>query len=276
MLSFLWVFMILAAIGCSLFAGTTSALSGAAMEGAASAIQIALTLAGPMCLWCGVGELMRRCGLREKLAQVLRPVLGRLFPKLRQQRDGFSALGANVTANLLGLGNAATPMGIEACKAMNDGTGTATDEQCRLVVMNTASHSAAAHHGGRSAGEPGVQNASGHFAGGMAHIRMLGGHGAGAVQALTETEGRPVITDLLIPALLALTACVALWRRENVYDAMTCGAAEGLRLLVNIVPALVVLLTAVHMLRASGALDKLGELLSPYSGPWASRRSCCR
>lgn len=139
MLSFLWVFMILAAIGCSLFAGTAGALSGAAMEGAASAIQIALTLAGPMCLWCGVGELMRRCGLREKLAQVLWPVLGRLFPKLRQQRDGFSALGANVTANLLGLGNAATPMGIEACKAMNDGTGTATDEQCRLVVMNTAS-----------------------------------------------------------------------------------------------------------------------------------------
>lgn len=169
-----------------------------------------------------------------------------------------------MTANLLGLGNAATPMGIEACKAMNDGTGTATDEQCRLVVMNTASHSAAAHHGGRSAGEPGVQNASGHFAGGMAHIRMLGGHGAGAVQALTETEGRPVITDLLIPALLALTACVALWRRENVYDAMTCGAAEGLRLLVNIVPALVVLLTAVHMLRASGALDKLGELPLPH------------
>lgn len=75
-----------------------------------------------------------------------------------------------------------------------------------------------------------------------------------------------MITDLLIPALLALTACVALWRRENVYDALTAGAADGLRLLVNIVPALVVLLTAVHMLRVSGALDKLGELLSPIFG----------
>ena len=77
--------------------------------------------------------------MREKLARVLRPVLGRLFPQLKTDRDGFSALGANVTANLLGLGNAATPMGIEACKAMSDGSGTATDEQCRLVVMNTAS-----------------------------------------------------------------------------------------------------------------------------------------
>lgn len=139
MLSWLWTLMVLAAIGCGTILGRTGALSGAAMEGAESAIQIALTLAGPMCLWCGVGELMRRCGLREKLAKLLRPVLGRVFPKLREDRDGFSALGANVTANLLGLGNAATPMGIEACKAMNDGSGTATDEQCRLVVMNTAS-----------------------------------------------------------------------------------------------------------------------------------------
>ena len=71
------------------------------------------------------------------------------------------------------------------------------------------------------------------------------------------------MADLLIPCLLALTACVALWRRENVYDAMTVGAAEGLKLLVNIIPALVVLLTAVHMLRASGALDALGQALSP-------------
>lgn len=139
MISWIWTIMILAAIACGLFSGTTEALSGAAMEGASSGIQIVLTLAGPMCLWCGVGELMRRCGLREKLARILEPVLGRLFPTLRKQRDGFSALGANVTANLLGLGNAATPMGIEACKAMDDGSGTATDEQCRLVVMNTAS-----------------------------------------------------------------------------------------------------------------------------------------
>lgn len=139
MLSWLWTIMLLAAFGYGLCFGTAGALSGAAMEGAENAIQIALTLAGPMCLWCGVGELMRRCGLREKLARVLRPVLGRLFPKLKRDRDGFSALGANVTANLLGLGNAATPMGIEACKAMSDGSGTATDEQCRLVVMNTAS-----------------------------------------------------------------------------------------------------------------------------------------
>lgn len=69
--------------------------------------------------------------------------------------------------------------------------------------------------------------------------------------------------DLLIPGILALVACVALWRRENVYDAMTSGAAEGLKLLLTIVPSLVVLLTAIHMLRASGALDALADMLRP-------------
>lgn len=139
MISWLWTGMVLAAILCGLFSGAMGDVSKAAMEGAASAVELGLTLAGPMCLWCGVGELMRRGGLREKLARLLGPLLGRLFPKLRRNGDGFSALCANVTANLLGLGNAATPMGIAACQAMGDGSGVATDEQCRLVVMNTAS-----------------------------------------------------------------------------------------------------------------------------------------
>ena len=71
------------------------------------------------------------------------------------------------------------------------------------------------------------------------------------------------MADLLVPAILALTACVTLWRRENVYEALTDGAAQGLRLLVTIVPSLIVLLTAISMLRASGALDKLAQWLAP-------------
>lgn len=139
MLSYIWAGMVLISLIAGLLLGNISAVSAAAMDGATAAITVLFSLAGPLCLWCGIGELMRRSGLREKLGRLLSPLLGRLFPKLRQSPDGFSALSANVTANLLGLGNAATPMGIEACRAMGDGTGTATDEQCRLVVMNTAS-----------------------------------------------------------------------------------------------------------------------------------------
>ena len=72
--------------------------------------------------------------------------------------------------------------------------------------------------------------------------------------------------DLLIPGILALTACMALHRQENVYAALTEGAAQGLRLLVTIVPSLIVLLCAVNMLRASGALDRLAHWISPVCG----------
>ncbi len=139
MLSFLWTGMVLVSIVFGVLTGAMGAVSAAAMEGAGSAVTVMLSLSGPLCLWCGVGELMRRSGLRERLAVLLSPLLGKLFPTLEKNKDGFSALCANVTANLLGLGNAATPMGIEACRAMGDGTDIATKEQCRLVVMNTAS-----------------------------------------------------------------------------------------------------------------------------------------
>ena len=73
-----------------------------------------------------------------------------------------------------------------------------------------------------------------------------------------------MLVDCLIPGLLTVCACVGLARRENVYDAMTAGAAEGMKLLLRIVPSLVVLLCAISMLRASGALDALSTLLRPF------------
>lgn len=139
MLSILWAAMVILSLIFGIRNGTLPAVSAAAMSGASNAITVTLSLAGPLCLWCGVGALMRKTGLRSKLGLLLAPLLVRLFPTLPKDSDGFSALSANVTANLLGLGNAATPMGIEACQAMGDGTGYATDAQCRLVVLNTAS-----------------------------------------------------------------------------------------------------------------------------------------
>ena len=138
-LSYLWTGMVLISLLSGALLGRLDLVSAAAAKGAQSAVETVFTLAGPLCLWCGVGELMQRSGLRDRLGCLLRPLLGKLYPELKENPDGFSALCANVTANLLGLGNAATPMGIAACRAMDDGTGIPTRGQCRLVVMNTAS-----------------------------------------------------------------------------------------------------------------------------------------
>ena len=124
--------------GCA--TGQLSAVSAAALTGAQSAVELCLSLAGAICLWSGVMTLMDRCGLSEKLAALLRPLLRRILPNASRDSETLAALSANVSANLLGLGNAATPLGIRAATRMAQGcSGVASDELCRLVVLNTAS-----------------------------------------------------------------------------------------------------------------------------------------
>ena len=124
--------------GC--ITGQLPAVSSAAMEGAQAAVELCLSMAGAICLWSGIMTLMDRCGLSRKLARLLRPVLRRLLPSASRDSETLTAVSANVSANLLGLGNAATPLGIRAATRMAEGCGgVASDELCRLVVLNTAS-----------------------------------------------------------------------------------------------------------------------------------------
>lgn len=111
----------------------------ALMEGAGDALDFCLSVAGPLCLWSGVLELLERCGGTEKLSAALRPVLGRLFPRAASDREAFAALSENVCANLLGLGNAATPAGIRAVRRLNALGPACRDELSLFVVLNTAS-----------------------------------------------------------------------------------------------------------------------------------------
>ncbi len=139
-MSVAWCTMVVLAVLFGAKNGTLAAVSAAAMEGAGAAVQLCLTLAGPLCLWSGVMEVMARTGLSGGLARLFRPLLRLLFPRASQDAETLAALSGNVSANLLGLGNAATPLGIRATERMARGLqGRAGDELCRLVVLNTAS-----------------------------------------------------------------------------------------------------------------------------------------
>ena len=139
-MAWIWTGMVTVALIAGLATGEIGAVSAAAMEGAAAAVELCLKLCGALCLWSGVMEVMRRGGLLEKLASALRPVLGRLLPRACRDGETEKSLCANLSANMLGLGNAATPMGIQAARRMaRDCGGVADDELCRLVVLNTAS-----------------------------------------------------------------------------------------------------------------------------------------
>ena len=127
-----------------LFAGITgrgSALAAAVPQGAQAGVTLAISIAGSICLWSGVGSLMEAVGLTGVLSKVLSPLLHRLFPGTKKDPVLSGDLSANISANFLGLGNAATPMGIRATRRMIDPSrpGLATDEMCRLIVLNTAS-----------------------------------------------------------------------------------------------------------------------------------------
>lgn len=136
----LWTGMVVLSVVFGMLNGRMEAVSAAALAGAGSAIQLCLSMAGVLCLWSGVMEIMNRCGMSAKLARAFRPLLRMLLPNASRDNETLSAVSANVSANLLGLGNAATPLGIQAARRMARGQeGVASDELCLLVVLNTAS-----------------------------------------------------------------------------------------------------------------------------------------
>ncbi len=140
-MSVIWCILTGTAVVFAVFGGTGQAVSAAALEGAGAGVRLAISLAGPMLLWSGLSRVMEEAGLTERLARLLRPILRRLFPDSFRDKRTLGSICANVTANLLGLGNAATPLGIEAVRCMKERAGSerATDEMCRFIVMNTAS-----------------------------------------------------------------------------------------------------------------------------------------
>ena len=139
-MAFIWTGMVCLSVLCGLATGRGPEVAAAAVEGAAAAVELCLSIAGMLCLWTGVMEIMRRSGLAEGLSRLLGPVLRRLFPQVAGDREIMDSISANVSANLLGLGSAATPLGLEAVRGMSrKSPGVASDAMCMLVVCNTAS-----------------------------------------------------------------------------------------------------------------------------------------
>lgn len=141
MLSFVFVFMIILSIVCALVTGKTAELSQAMIDGSSQAIELLIMMSGIMCLWSGVMEVAKECKLTEKLSKLFSPVLRLIFPELDKDSKAFELISMNVSANLLGLGNAATPLGLQAMKELkgNSNSDVATDSMITFVVMNTAS-----------------------------------------------------------------------------------------------------------------------------------------
>lgn len=127
---------------CSVFTGNITALSNAVIDGAAASIDLTLALAGNMCLWCGIMEILRAAGAIEKLSTLLSPILKHIFPHAWKTGYAKEEITAALSANILGIGNAATPFAIEAMKKMqvnNPNKDYATDDMVTLAILGTSS-----------------------------------------------------------------------------------------------------------------------------------------
>ena len=138
-MSWVWGGIILLSVVYGTVSGNLESLGTSALEGAGSAVELCIGISGATLLWCGLMEIMERAGMLRSLSRLMSPVLLRLFPSAAANPELLGAISANSAANLLGLGNAATPMGLKAVSLMDKGRGNATDEMCRLIVINTAS-----------------------------------------------------------------------------------------------------------------------------------------
>lgn len=139
-MSWVWAVLVATSVVCAAVGGRAAALSAAVMQGAQAGVTLAISIAGSLCLWAGIGRAMEKSGLTAVLARLLRPAMNRLFPSTREDVALSGALSTNICANFLGLGNAATPPGIEAARRLAARSpGRASDELCRLIVLNTAS-----------------------------------------------------------------------------------------------------------------------------------------
>ena len=143
MLNYIWLGLVLAAVLIGGWNGSLEAVAKEALDRASYAVMnLALPLAGVMTLWLGIMRLAERSGLVQLLSRVMRPLLRLLFPEVPAEHPAMGAMVMNMAANILGLGNAATPLGLRAMKlldSLNPRPGTATNAMCTFLAINTAS-----------------------------------------------------------------------------------------------------------------------------------------
>lgn len=138
-MSWIWCGLAFISCCCALFTDSVNALAAAVPQGAQAGITLGISIAGSLCLWSGLGRVMEKAGITDLLSKLIAPLLHRIFPSTETDPALSGVLSGNICANFLGLGNAATPMGIRAVQRMSRSSSIATDEMCRLIVLNTAS-----------------------------------------------------------------------------------------------------------------------------------------
>lgn len=142
MLNIIWPIFIVLSFTFAIFSGNIENLNSSIFESTSDAINLSISLLGTICLWNGIMQIANETSVTEKFTKLLEPVINFLFPELKTNDKIKREISMNVVANILGLGNAATPLGLKAMQSMqeeNPKKGTVTDSMMTFIVLNTAS-----------------------------------------------------------------------------------------------------------------------------------------
>ena len=142
MLNIVWPIFIIISFSYSIFFGDINLLNSEIFRSIESAINLSINLLGTVCLWNGIMQIASKTSVIDKLTRFLKPIIKRLFPELRNKPKIQKEISMNMIANILGLGNAATPLGLKAMKSMqeeNPEKERLTDSMAMFIVLNTAS-----------------------------------------------------------------------------------------------------------------------------------------
>lgn len=301
MLNRIWLgFFLIAFVAClfqAMLGGQPEVVAAAieaTFKAAKSSVEIALGLVGLLCFWLGLFHIAEKAGLIEKMAWVLAPLFRRLMPEVPAGHPAVGSVTMNLAANMLGLDNAATPLGLKAMKdlqSLNPQPDTATNAQILFLVLNTASVTLIPVTVFLYRAQFGAANPASVFVpilltttvGTLAGLLMVAwiqklklldrvvlayGAGLSAFMGLVVASVLSVPPEMLgvrsafIGNLLLFSIVVVFllagWRKKiDVYDAFITGAKQGFEVGVGLIPFLVAMLVAVAVFRASGAMDAL-------------------
>lgn len=142
MLNIIWPIFIIISYIYAIFTGKVNEINNSVFESCESAVKLTITFLGTMCLWTGIMQIAKKTTLIDKLTNFLNPIMKILFPEIQKQNPVHKEISMNMVANILGLGNAATPLGLKAMKTMqkeNPKKDTLTNSMAMFIIINTAS-----------------------------------------------------------------------------------------------------------------------------------------
>ncbi len=307
-LNYIWIGFVLIAfvVGCLQFlingnVDVFSQIVNSTFDSAKSGFEISLGLTGVLALWLGIMKIGERGGVVAAFSRMVAPFFCRIFPDIPKNHPAMGSIFMNVAANMLGLDNAATPMGLKAMKEMqelNPDKNKASNPMIMFLVLNTSGLTLVpvtimvyrAQLGAANPADIFLPILLATFASTLAgflsvaiyqRINLLDKVILGTLSGLVVLVGglvfllsrlpkeqlsvySSVISSCILLSLIVLFISMAAWKKINVYEAFIDGAKEGFQVAIGIIPYLIAILVAIGMFRASGAMDILIELMARF------------